>query len=87
MPDQEVGRNLTAIDPSFFVSLYVEPFSLTYFGDATDQTPAAYPASRSQALFPSLSYYSFKNTSHTNVMVDSMQDTVRRMRAKAMKLD
>ncbi|KZV76893.1 FAD-binding domain-containing protein [Peniophora sp. CONT] len=84
--DFEVGEYLTALDPSFFLSIYVEPFSLNYFEDAAIVSPAAYPPLRDRALLPSIAYYGFKNTSLTDVMLKSLQHTIEGIREKAIEL-
>ena len=64
----------------------MEPLSEDYFTDAAIISPAAYPPSRDRALLPSIVYYGFKNTSLTDVMVNSLQHTIQRIRNKAMEL-
>ncbi|KZV76890.1 FAD-binding domain-containing protein [Peniophora sp. CONT] len=82
----EAGEKIKALDPESFLSIYVEPMTQTYFSNATDTSPAAYPASRDQALFPSMTYYGFKDASQTDAILESLQDTVKRVRAKAVEL-
>ncbi|VDC03789.1 unnamed protein product [Peniophora sp. CBMAI 1063] len=84
--DLEIGAKMTALDPHFYLSIYVEPFSPSYFEDAAIISPAAYPPSRDRALLPSIAYYGFKNASLTNVMLESLQNTIQGIRNKAIEL-
>ncbi|VDC03790.1 unnamed protein product [Peniophora sp. CBMAI 1063] len=83
---QEETAKLSALDPSFSISWFIEPFSSEYFEDAVDTTPASYPSSRDLALLPTFPYYGFKNASLTKVMLDSMQRTISDVRNKAVEL-
>ena len=68
------------------MSWFIEPFSAEYFEDAIDTTPASYPASREIPLLPTFVYYGFKNASLTDIMLDSMQKIIVRVRGKAVEM-
>lgn len=68
------------------MSWFIEPFSSEYFEDAVDVTPASYPSSRELPLLPTFAYYGFKNASLTDIMLDSMQKTIDRVRGKAVEM-